>query len=87
MSDAGMSAGGAAIYAGRQMKDSSWSCSLVVSKPKMMKATVPRNELAAILMMAQLAYVTKKSLGDRVGQIIYLTDSTIAFGMDQKPNN
>ena len=46
-----------------------------------------RNELAAILMMAQLAYVTKKSLGDRVGQIIYLTDSTIAFGMDQKPNN
>ena len=39
-----------------------------------MHATVPRNELGAILMMAELAYVTSKSL-----EIIYLTDSSIAL--------
>ena len=79
LSDAGKSAGGAVIYVGRKDKDGNWSCALMTSKSKMMHATVPRNELGAILMMAELAYVTSKSLEERVDEILYLTDSSIAL--------
>ena len=50
LTDAATTAGGAAIYAGRKMRDSTWSCALVASKSKLMKATVPRNELSAIML-------------------------------------
>ena len=79
LSDAGVSAGGAAVYAGRKTKDGSWSCSLLVSKSRLMKATVPRNELDAIMLMAELGYVSKRALGSLVDQVFYFTDSTIAL--------
>ena len=79
ISDAGISAGGAAVYIGRKIKDGSWSCSLLFSKSRLMKATVPRNELAAILIMAELGYIARRSIGDPVEQILYFTDSTIAL--------
>ena len=86
MSDAGASAGGAAVYAGRKLHDGTWTCSLLTSRSRLMKATVPRNELSAILMMAELAFVAKKSLGSRVSRIIYLTDSNIAMSWMQNTN-
>ena len=43
VTDAAIIAGGAAIYAGRKLKNSTWSCALVASKSKLMKAMVPRN--------------------------------------------
>ena len=79
MSDAAASAGGAAVYAGRKLLDGLWTCRLLASRSKLMSATIPRNELSAIMMMAELAFVVKKSLGSRVERIIYLTDSTIAM--------
>jgi len=51
-----------------------------------MSATIPRNELSAILMMAELAFIVKKSLGSRVDRIIYLTDSTIAMSWMKNTN-
>ena len=79
LSDAAESAGGAAVYAGRKMLSGEWSCKLVAAKSRMMKYTIPRNELSAILLATELAFLVKKALGDRVDEIIYITDSTIAL--------
>ena len=79
MSDAATSAGGAVVYAGRKLQDGSWTCNLLASRSKLMNATIPRNELSAIMLMAELAFVVKKSLGSKIEKIIYLTDSTIAM--------
>ena len=79
VADAAKCAGGAIIYAGRKMLDGSWSCAMITAKSKLMKSTIPRNELSAIMLMTELAFITKRSLGDQVTDIIYLTDSTIAM--------
>ena len=44
-----------------------------------MDATIPRNELSAILLCTELAFLVKRMLGDLVDKIIYCTDSTIAL--------
>ena len=79
LSDAAENAGRAAVYAGRRLKDGSWSCALMSAKSKLMKGTIPRNELSAILLMTDVAFIVKKALGDSVEEIIYVTDSTIAL--------
>ena len=50
VTDAVINTGGAAVYAGRKLNDSTWICALVVSKSKLMKATVPQNQLFAIML-------------------------------------
>ena len=42
LTDVAITAGGAAVYAGRKLKDSTWSCALVASKSKLIKAIVPK---------------------------------------------
>ena len=79
LADAAEEAGGAAVYAGRKLKTGEWSCSLVAAKSKMMKYTIPRNELSAILLATELAFLVKKAYGEKVDEIIYVTDSTIAL--------
>ena len=78
LADAAEHAGGAAVYAGRRLKDGSWSCTLMSAKSKIMKGTIPLNELSAIMLMTEVAFIVKKALGDRVDDVIYITDSTIA---------
>ena len=41
LADAAEFAGGAAIYAGREINPGNWSCSLLAAKSKMMKETIP----------------------------------------------
>ena len=79
VTDAAINAGGAAVYAGRKLKYTTWSCALVASKSKLMKATVPRNELSAIMLGTELVYLVAKSIGPKVEDIIFATDSTIAL--------
>ena len=86
LSDAAEFCGGAAIYVGRRHKNGSWSCSLLAAKSKMLHATIPRNELSAILLCTELAFLVKKALGDRIGEIIYVTDSTIALSWCSNSN-
>ncbi len=86
LSDASKRAGGAAIYMSKKCIDGSWSTALLCSKSKLMKGTVPRNELSAILLMTELAYIVKRSLGSKVGEVIYLTDSTIALSWIHNTN-
>jgi hypothetical protein len=57
LADAGERAGGCAIYAGYQMPDGHYSCQLVYAKSKLMRNTVPRNELEAILLCAEASLV------------------------------
>ena len=70
LSDAGTNAGGAIVYAGRKYKDGTWSCSMIAAKSKLMKFTIPRNELSAILMMVELGYLVKKALQNEVSEVI-----------------
>ena len=79
LSDAGEQAGGVAIYAGVELQPGRYTCSLLTSRSKLMKATIPRNELSAVMYMAELAFICKRAIGDRVKEILYLTDSTIAL--------
>ncbi len=79
LADAAEFAGGAAVYAGVETSPGTWSCSLLAAKSKLMKETIPRNELSAILLCAELAFMVKSSLGSKVGEVIYLTDSTVAL--------
>lgn len=44
-----------------------------------MKESIPRNELESIRVVAGLAFDIKNSLGDRVSDVLYLTDSVIAL--------
>ena len=85
MSDAGEKAGGVAIYAGLPLPSGKFSCRLLTAKSKLMDATVPRNELNAIMLMAELAFITKRALGNSVKEIIYLTDSSIAMAWCHNP--
>ena len=79
LSDAAEYAGGAAVYGGQKLIDGSWSCSLITAKSKLLNGTIPRNELSAIMLMTEVAFIAKKSLGSRVDDIIFVTDSTIAL--------
>ena len=62
--DAAHDAGGAAIYAGVQVAPGVYSSSLLTAKSRLMKGTVPRNELSAIMLMSELAFIAKWALGD-----------------------
>ncbi len=42
--------------------------------------------MSAILLCTELAFLVKKALGDRVGEIIYITDSTIALSWCSNSN-
>ena len=44
-----------------------------------MKAAVPRNELSAIMLSTGLIYLAAKSMGAKVEDVIFATDSTIAL--------
>jgi len=68
-----------AVYAWRELNPGVWSCSLIAAKSKMIKETIPRNELSAILLCAELAFIVKSALGSAVGEVIFAIDSTIAL--------
>ena len=78
-SDAAVAAGGAAVYASYKISDDVYSCQLLTAKSKLLDGSIPRNELSAILIMAELAFLVKKALGSMVTEVLYFTDSTIAL--------
>ena len=79
MSDAAEEAGGCAIYGGFEREDGSFSCDLLLARSKLMNQKVPRNELEGIKLMAETATAIKNTLGEKISDIIYCTDSTIAL--------
>jgi hypothetical protein len=79
LADAGTNCGGTAVYGGVKLGDGTWSCPLLYSKSKLMSNTVPRNELASIVLMADAALLVQKALGSRVKEVFYFSDSAIAI--------
>jgi len=79
LSDAAVTAGGAAIYASYLCTDGSYSCQLLTSKSKLLDLSIPRNELSAVLLMSEMSFLVAKALGDWVDEVLYFTDSTIAM--------
>ena len=86
VSDAAANAGGAAIYAGRKVQGNTFSCQLLTSKSKLMSYTIPRNELEAIRIGANLANEAKNALGSAVTEVIFFTDSSIAMSWCHNTN-
>ena len=86
ISDAAEFAGGGAVYAGVKLANGSYSCQLLASKSRLMKNSVPRNELEAIRITAALAYDIKLALGDLVSDVLYFTDSSIAMSWCHNSN-
>jgi Pao retrotransposon peptidase len=79
MSNAAEGAGGTAIYGGVKLPDGSYSCSLLFAKSKLMSHSIPRNELEAIVLMADASLTVRKALGDQVESTFHYSDSTIAI--------
>ena len=79
LSDAAVTAGGAAIYATYLLRNGSYSCQLLTAKSRVLKMSIPRNELSAVLELSKLTYSVKKALGNLVTEVRYFTDSTIAL--------
>jgi hypothetical protein len=78
LADAGEGAGGAAVYGGVEKPDGTFTCNLLLAKSRLMRHTVPRNELEAIVLAADIALVVQQSLGDRVSDVLFYTDSRVA---------
>ena len=85
LADAAEFAGVAAIYAGKELSLDNWSCALLAAKSKMMSETIHRNELSAILLCAEIAFMVKVDLGNQIGEVIFVTDSTIAMSWCSNP--
>lgn len=79
LSDAAVYAGGAAIYAGYELPDGSFSCQLLTSKSQLMDMSIPRNELEGVSLMCKLAFIVSKSLGNVISNVLFFTDSTCAL--------
>ena len=79
ISDAAEKAGGCAVYAGYKRADGQYSCKLLTARSKLMNQKVPRNELDGVKLMAETVSIVKLALGDKVKEIHYFTDSTIAM--------
>jgi hypothetical protein len=79
ISDAAAHAGGVAMYIGFELPDGTFSNQLLTAKSKLLSATIPRNELIAILLMTEVTFIVNKALDGLVKDILYVTDSTIAM--------
>jgi Pao retrotransposon peptidase len=79
LADVAECAGGTAIYVGVKLQDGSYSCSLLYSKSKLMSHSISRNELEAIVLMADATLTVQKSLGDRVKGVSFYSDIMIAI--------
>ncbi len=78
-SDAGEMAGGCTIYCGYRYPEGHFSSRLVYTKSRLMRSTVPRNELESILICAEASLLVQKALGDMVKEVVYFSNSTIAL--------
>ena len=57
----------------------SYSSSVIATRFRLMKGTIPRNEISAIMLITELAYVVRRVLGKRVKEVVYILDSIIAL--------
>ena len=70
----------ATIHARTLLNDGSYNCNLICAKSKLVHmTTVPRAELRGAVLGATLAHAVKQSIGEHLGRVIFVTDSTIVL--------
>ena len=79
LTDASRDCGGAVVYLSTLKTDGSWSCTLLAAKSRLMKYTVPRNELSALLLGLELTYGICTSMSSKPEDVLILTDSQVAL--------
>ena len=79
VTDAAESAIGAAVYIGFQRPDGSYTCRLLTAKSRLLSGTIPRNELAAILLGTELVFSSLKPISRPVESVHFFTDSKVAL--------
>jgi hypothetical protein len=79
VADAAAKSCGCAIYAGVRRPDGTFSCNLILAKSKMVHATIPRNELEAIVLCAEASLIVQRALTNQIDEVRYYTDSRIAL--------
>ena len=79
LSDAAEKAGGSAIYCSVLRRDASWSVQLVCAKSKCMRNSIPRNELSACSLGAELMFSVYSAMNGLVEDFYLFVDSTVAL--------
>ena len=87
--DASQYLAAAAIYGRVLRKCGSYSCQLIMARSKITASlTIPRAELKSAVIGAVSSQIIKKNLGSSLGEVIYITDSTICLhwiNQDDRP--
>ena len=76
--DAAKEMAGVGVYCRFKLPDGSFSCQLLSGRSKTVTDTIPRNELSALVLGAQTFNIISKSLGPKIVDYIFVTDSEIA---------
>ena len=88
-SDASQEIAVATVHSRIKLKSGGYHCQLLAAKSKLVSSlTIPRAELKAAVISATLGHVAKMNLKDRLGDCIYVTDSSIVMfwiSQDQRP--
>ena len=80
LSDASQSLAATAIYGRVRRRCGQYSCQLILARSKIVaNFTIPRAEMKAAVLGAVTSQVVKKNLGDRLGDVLYVTNSTICL--------
>ena len=77
--DAAAQCAGACVYLRYRMHTGEYSCGLLIAKSKLVNMTIPRNELTAVLLLAETMEMCAREMEDKVTSMVYFTDSTIAM--------
>ena len=87
--DASQELAAACVYSRVVNADGKYECRLVAAKTSVAnKLTIPKAELKAATMAANLGHIVKQNLGNRVTRTFYVTDSSIVLSwliQDQRP--
>ena len=77
--DASANCGGACVYISFLQNDQKWSSALLTAKSKLLKYSVPRNELEALSLGLELTYAVVMALSIPFQDIIIATDSVVSL--------
>ena len=79
MSDASADCGGVCLYLSFLLTDQSWSSQILAAKSRLLKFSVPRNELEMVELAMELIFATVVSIDLPFENIIIATDSLVAL--------
>ena len=78
-SDAAVDCGGAVCYISYRLTSGQWSSNLLTARSRLMRYSIPRNELSSLLMAVELMFSVVVASKITFSEIILATDSTIAL--------